>query len=158
MTHIASPIAAGTAAPDFSTILQDGSKRSLADYSGSKLVLYFYPKDMTPGCTAQACNLNENLETLTEAGIRILGVSPDPVSKHEKFIAKYDLGFDLAADEDRSMHLAYGVWGLKKFMGREYEGTHRTTFLIEENGMIASVIHKPKTANHAAEVMTAFGL
>tara|TARA_B110000285_G_scaffold229402_1_gene294061 strand:- start:70 stop:546 length:477 start_codon:yes stop_codon:yes gene_type:complete len=158
MTKIASPLAAGLAAPSFHATIQDGSSRNLADYAGAKLVLYFYPRDMTPGCTAQACNLTENHESLTDAGIRILGVSPDPAAKHVKFINKYSIPFDLACDEDLSLHQAFGVWGLKKFMGKEYEGTHRTTFLIDEKGHILEVIRKPKTKDHAAEVLAGFGL
>ena len=158
MPITANPLNAGTPAPSFSTTVQDGSSRSLGDYAGKKLALYFYPRDMTPGCTAQACNLTENFSQLAEAGIEVLGVSPDPAAKHVKFIDKYSLAFDLACDEDLSLHKAFGVWGLKKFMGKEYEGTHRTTFLIDEQGAIASVILKPKTKDHAAEVLAGFGL
>ena len=158
MHKIASPLAAQSAAPAFQTTIQDGSTRSLSDYVGSKLALYFYPRDMTPGCTAQACNLTEHHETLAEAGIRVLGVSPDPAAKHVKFMTKYGIPFDLACDEDLSLHEAFGVWGLKKFMGKEYEGTHRTTFLIDEQGQIVTVILKPKTKDHAAEVIAGFGL
>lgn len=158
MTQTASPLVAGNTAPAFQTTIQDGRARSLTDYNGSKLVLYFYPRDMTPGCTAQACNLTENHSRLHEADIRILGVSPDPASKHLKFISKYNIPFDLACDEDLSLHQAFGVWGLKKFMGKEYEGTHRTTFLIDERGKIVDVILKPKTKDHAAEVLAGFGL
>lgn len=158
MHKIASPLAAQSAAPAFQTTIQDGSKRSLTDYAGSKLALYFYPRDMTPGCTAQACNLTEHHGTLAEAGIRVLGVSPDPAAKHVKFMTKYGIPFDLACDEDLSLHEAFGVWGLKKFMGKEYEGTHRTTFLIDEQGHIVTVILKPKTKDHAAEVIAGFGL
>jgi peroxiredoxin Q/BCP len=157
MSQIASPLAVQSAAPEFKTTIQDGTSRCLADYSGSKLVLYFYPRDMTPGCTAQACNLTENHDALKKAGIRILGVSPDPAAKHLKFISKYGLSFDLACDEDLSLHQSFGVWGLKKFMGKEYEGTHRTTFLIDEEGKIIEVIRKPKTKDHAAEILTGFG-
>jgi peroxiredoxin Q/BCP len=155
---IAAPLSAGTRAPEFNVTLHDGSTRSLADYAGRKLALYFYPKDNTPGCTAQACNLNEHLTELTSRGIAVLGVSPDSEASHLKFIAKYELGFDLVADTDRSLHEAFGVWGLKKFMGREYDGTHRTTFLIDESGEIVHVILKPKTKDHAAEVLAGFGL
>ena len=119
MHKIASPLAAQSAAPAFQTTIQDGSTRSLSDYAGSKLALYFYPRDMTPGCTAQACNLTEHHGTLAEAGIRVLGVSPDPAAKHVKFMTKYGIPFDLACDEDLSLHEAFGVWGLKKFMGKE---------------------------------------
>ena len=158
MHKIASPLAAQSAAPAFQTTIQDGSTRSLSDYAGSKLALYFYPRDMTPGCTAQACNLTEHHGTLAEAGIRVLGVSPDPAAKHVKFMTKYGIPFDLACNEDLSLHEAFGVWGLKKFMGKEYEGTHRTTFLIDEQGHIVTVIPKPKTKDHAAEVLAGFGL
>ena len=105
-----------------------------------------------------ACNLTEHHGTLAEAGIRVLGVSPDPAAKHVKFMTKYGIPFDLACDEDLSLHEAFGVWGLKKFMGKEYEGTHRTTFLIDEQGHIVTVILKPKTKDHAAEVIAGFGL
>ena len=158
MTQIATPLKPGAKAPDFQTTIQDGSNRSSADYTGKKYAVYFYPRDMTPGCTAQACNLTENFEALQEAGIEILGVSPDPAAKHVKFIDKYGIRFDLACDEDKAMHNAFGVWGLKKFMGKEYEGTHRTTFLINEKGEIHDVILKPKTKDHTAEILAGFGV
>ena len=158
MTQIASPLKSGAKAPDFQTTIQDGSNRSSAHYAGKKYAVYFYPRDMTPGCTAQACNLTENFEALQEAGIEILGVSPDPAAKHVKFIDKYGIRFDLACDEDKAMHNAFGVWGLKKFMGKEYEGTHRTTFLINEKGEIHDVILKPKTKDHTAEILAGFGV
>jgi peroxiredoxin Q/BCP len=158
MTQIASPLKSGAKAPDFQTTIQDGSNRSSTDYAGKKYAVYFYPRDMTPGCTAQACNLTENFDALQEAGIEILGVSPDPAAKHMKFIDKYGIRFDLACDEDKAMHNAFGVWGLKKFMGKEYEGTHRTTFLINEKGEIHDVILKPKTKDHTAEILAGFGV
>lgn len=158
MTQIASPLKSGAKAPDFQTTIQDGSNRSSADYAGKKYAVYFYPRDMTPGCTAQACNLTENFDALQEAGIEILGVSPDPAAKHMKFIDKYGIRFDLACDEDKAMHNAFGVWGLKKFMGKEYEGTHRTTFLVNEKGEIHDVILKPKTKDHTAEILAGFGV
>jgi peroxiredoxin Q/BCP len=158
MTQIASPLESGAKAPDFQTTIQDGSNRSSTDYAGKKYAVYFYPRDMTPGCTAQACNLTENFDALQEAGIEILGVSPDPAAKHMKFIDKYGIRFDLACDEDKAMHNAFGVWGLKKFMGKEYEGTHRTTFLINEKGEIHDVILKPKTKDHTAEILAGFGV
>jgi len=158
MTQIASPLKSGAKAPDFQTTIQDGSNRSSADYAGKKYAVYFYPRDMTPGCTAQACNLTENFDALQEAGIEILGVSPDPAAKHMKFIDKYGIRFDLACDEDKAMHNAFGVWGLKKFMGKEYEGTHRTTFLVNEKGEIHDVILKPKTKDHTAEILARFGV
>ena len=153
MTQIASPLEAGTNAPAFQTTIQDGTSRSMTDYAGSKLVVYFYPRDMTPGCTAQACNLTENWEALSKAGIRVLGVSPDPAAKHLKFIAKYGLTFDLACDEDLSMHKAFGVWGFKKFMGKEYDGISRTTFVIDEKGMIEDIIDKVKTKEHTSQIL-----
>lgn len=158
MTQIASPLQPGSAAPDFQTLIQDGSERTLAHYKGKKWALYFYPKDMTPGCTAQACNLSEHFDELTAAGVGILGVSPDDAKKHSKFIDKYELRIDLACDENLQLHQLFGVWGLKKFMGKEYEGTHRTTFLIDERGIIHDVISKPKTKDHAAEILQGFGL
>lgn len=117
------------------------------------MVLYFYPKDNTPGCTSQACNLNENLNALTKAGYTVLGVSKDPAKSHHKFIDKYSLKFDLLCDEDLSVHHAFGVWGPKKFMGREFDGTHRTTFVIDEHGVLEHVIAKPKVKAHAEEIL-----
>ena len=148
----------GESAPNFNSVNQNGKSLSLADYKGSKLVLYFYPRDMTPGCTTQACNLTENFSELTSKGIKVVGVSPDTPEKHLKFIAKYDIAFDLLADEDKSVHKAYGVWGEKKFMGKVYDGTHRTTFLIDEDGVIVEIIAKPKVKEHTAEILTGFGL
>jgi peroxiredoxin Q/BCP len=148
--------AVGTACPDFSITIQDGSVRSKADYAGHRLAIYFYPKDATPGCTAQACSLNDGYDALRAAGIAVLGVSPDPVKSHVKFIDKHGLRFDLGADTEQKMHRDFGVWGWKKFMGRAYEGTLRTTFLIEADGTIAAVLDKPDTKNHAQEVLSAF--
>ena len=126
---------------------------SLSDYAGKKLVLYFYPKDDTPGCTAEACSLRDGYGELRSLGYEILGVSPDPVAKHQKFINKYELPFDLLADEDKSVLNAYGVWGKKKFMGRTYDGVHRMTFVIDEEGKIAKIIKKVKTKDHAAQIL-----
>ncbi len=125
----------------------------LSDYKGEKLVLFFYPKDDTPGCTKEACNLRDNYDKLREEGFKLLGVSPDPVKKHQKFIDKYDLPFDLLADVDKEVLKDYGVWGPKKFMGREYEGVHRTTFIIDEKGKIEHVIEKVKTKDHAEQIL-----
>ena len=147
---------AGDKAPDFKGTIQTGKEVSLSDYKGDKLVLYFYPKDDTPGCTKEACNLRDNFEKLKEEGFQILGVSPDPVTKHEKFINKYDLPFDLLADEDKEVLKAYEVWGPKKFMGRKYEGVHRTTFIIDENGKIEHVIKKVKTGNHTEQILALY--
>ena len=152
---MSAPLAPGTPAPAFSGTIQYGTTRSLADYAGKMLALYFYPKDDTPGCTAQACDLNTHLADLRAAGIEVLGVSADGAASHTKFIAKYGLGFDLLADTEKTVHQAFGVWGPKKFMGRSYDGTHRTTFLIDGEGIIQHVITKPNTKAHAAEILAA---
>ena len=144
----------GDAAPDFSAPTQTGDTRSLGDYAGKKLVLYFYPKDDTPGCTAEACNLRDNYARFQAAGYEILGVSPDKPAKHVKFIDKYTLPFDLLADEDHSVAKAYGVWGEKKFMGRTFDGIHRTTFVIDADGTLEDVILKVKTKDHTAQLLT----
>ena len=143
----------GTKAPDFSGIDQDGNSVSLADFKGKKLVLYFYPKDDTPGCTKEACNLRDNYDTLLSQGYQILGVSADSPQKHRKFIDKYDLPFSLLADQDKEVIQAFGVWGLKKFRGREYMGIIRSTFIINETGVIEEVISKVKTAAHAEQIL-----
>ena len=143
----------GDAAPDFSAPDQTGTARTLGDFAGKKLVLYFYPKDDTPGCTAEACNLRDNYARFQNEGYEILGVSPDAPSKHVKFIDKYDLPFPLLADEDHAVAEAYGVWGEKTFMGRTYDGIHRTTFVIDEGGKIEEVIAKVKTKEHAGQIL-----
>lgn len=144
---------AGDKAPDFSGVADNGEKVSLGDFTGRKLVLFFYPKDDTPGCTAEACNLRDNYAELKEKGYELLGVSPDGVAKHQKFKSKHELPFPLLADEEREVLNAYGVWGLKKFMGREYDGVHRTTFVISEDGIIERVITKVKTKAHAEQIL-----
>ncbi|MEL6392894.1 MAG: thioredoxin-dependent thiol peroxidase [Bacteroidota bacterium] len=144
---------AGDAAPDFSGSISEDQTVSLADFAGKKLVLFFYPKDDTPGCTAEACNLRDHYSELRENGYELLGVSPDNLKKHDKFKNKYDLPFPLIADEDHSVMDAFGVWGPKKFMGREYDGVHRTTFVIDESGKIEQVITKVKTKDHAAQIL-----
>jgi peroxiredoxin Q/BCP len=144
---------AGQAAPEFNGQIQDGSDVSLSDYKGNKLILYFYPKDDTPGCTKEACSLRDGFDVLKDKGFKILGVSPDSLKKHNKFIDKYNLPFDLLADEDKSTMQAYEVWGPKKFMGREYEGVHRTTFVIDEEGNIEHVVKKVKTKDHAQQIL-----
>lgn len=149
MTHLNE----GDKAPDFSGVLSNGKSVSLADYAGKKLVLYFYPKDDTPGCTAEACSLRDNYAELRAQGYEILGVSPDSVAKHQKFIGRYELPFDLLADENKSVMQAYGAWGPKKFMGRSYDGVHRFTFVIDETGHIAKIITKVKTTDHAAQIL-----
>jgi peroxiredoxin Q/BCP len=143
----------GDKAPDFSAQDQSGKTHQLSDYSGKKLVLYFYPKDDTPGCTAEACNLRDNYQRFQDAGYDILGVSPDTAKKHEKFIDKYSLPFPLLVDEDHSVANAFGVWGPKKFMGREYDGIHRTTFVIGPDGKLEDVITKVKTKDHTAQLL-----
>jgi peroxiredoxin Q/BCP len=151
MTHLKE----GDKAPDFKGIDQDGKTVALADFSGKKLIIYFYPKDDTPGCTAEACNLRDNYATLQAQGYALVGVSPDSAKKHLKFIDKYSLPFPLIADTEKEVANAFGVWGLKKFMGREYEGVHRTTFVIDENSAIAKVFTKVDTKAHAEQILEA---
>lgn len=146
----------GDKAPVFNALNEMGQKISLTDYSGRKVILYFYPKDMTPGCTAESCNLAENYHSLKEKGFEIIGVSPDPAKRHLKFIEKYKLPFSLIADEDRAVLEAYNVWGPKKFMGREYDGVHRTTFVIDENGFIEKIFTKVKTKDHANQIIESY--
>ncbi|PUZ21179.1 peroxiredoxin Q/BCP [Chitinophaga costaii] len=143
----------GDAAPDFTATDQDGNKISLGDYRGKKVILYFYPKDNTPGCTAQACNLRDNHAALLRKGYVVLGVSTDDQKSHKKFSEKFNLNFPLLVDEGQAIVKAYGVWGSKTFMGRTYDGTHRTTFLINEKGIIDEIIDKPDTKMHTEEVL-----
>jgi peroxiredoxin Q/BCP len=143
----------GSKAPAFSGVDQNGNTISLKDFKGKQVALYFYPKDDTPGCTAQACNLRDNYDALLKAGIQVIGVSTDSVKSHKKFEQKYELPFPLIADEDKQIVEAYGVWGEKKFMGRTYMGTTRTTFLIDGAGKISHIISKPDTKNHTAEIL-----
>ncbi|MDT8412837.1 MAG: thioredoxin-dependent thiol peroxidase [Vicingaceae bacterium] len=145
----------GDKAPELNIKDQDGIVHSLADYKGKKVVLYFYPKDATPGCTAQACNLRDNHTQLKKAGYSIIGVSADNENSHIKFIEKQNLNFPLLADTDKELIKRYGVWGEKKFMGKTYDGIHRTTFVIDENGIIENIITKVKTKDHAAQVLSA---
>jgi peroxiredoxin Q/BCP len=149
MTHLKE----GDKAPDFEANDQNGNKIKLSDYQGKKVVLYFYPKDNTPGCTAQACNLRDNYSELQSAGYEVIGVSADSEKKHQNFIDKYELPFTLIADTDRKVIEAYGVWGRKKFMGREYDGIHRETFVINEKGVIEQVIEKVKTKDATAQIL-----
>lgn len=142
----------GDKAPELGVANQDGKIINLSDFAGSKLVLYFYPKDMTPGCTTQACNLSDNYNALLEQGYKVVGVSADSEERHQKFIAKYELPFDLLADVDKKVINAYGVWGPKKFMGKEYDGIHRTTFIIDEQGVISDIITKVKTKEHFSQI------
>ena len=143
-------------APVFSGKDQGGNIISNETLAGRKYVVYFYPKDMTPGCTDQACNLRDNYTQLGQEGIQIIGVSMDSETSHQKFIAKHTLPFPLIADTDKSVINAFGVWGPKKFMGKEYDGIHRTTFLINEEGSIVDVISKPKTKDHSTEILAGF--
>ncbi|MCB9200124.1 MAG: thioredoxin-dependent thiol peroxidase [Flavobacteriales bacterium] len=143
----------GAKAPELSGVDQEGKPVRLKDYQGRKVVLYFYPKDDTPGCTAEACSLRDAHDELRESGYEVIGVSPDPEGKHRKFVDKYDLPFRLLADPDKQVIKAYGAWGPKKFMGREFEGVLRTTYLIDEGGRIARVIDKVKTKEHARQVL-----
>lgn len=143
----------GDPAPSFTGTLQDGSTVSMADYAGKRLILFFYPKDDTPGCTAAACSLRDSYAELKAQGYELLGVSPDSPKKHQKFIDKYDLPMPLLADEEHEVLNAFGVWGPKKFMGREYDGVHRTTFVIGDDGKIERVIKKVKTKTHAEQLL-----
>lgn len=145
--------AVGQKAPNFSALNQDGKTLSLADFHGKKLVLYFYPKDDTPGCTAEACNLRDNYQRFLDSGYAILGVSPDDVKKHKKFIEKYELPFDLLADTEQAVANAYGVWVEKSMYGRTYMGIARTTFIIDEQGNIESVIEKVDTKKHTEQIL-----
>jgi peroxiredoxin Q/BCP len=143
----------GDKAPNFSAIDQNGVEVQLSDFSGKKLVLYFYPKDNTPGCTAQACDLRDNYEALKTKGYEILGVSCDTEKKHQNFISKYDLPFQLLADVDQNLVKLYEVWQEKKNYGKTYMGIVRTTFLINEIGEIAEIIEKVKTKEHANQIL-----
>jgi peroxiredoxin Q/BCP len=148
-------ISAGEPAPDFTLADEEGRMHSLSDYSGKPVVLYFYPKDDTPGCTKEACGFRDDYSAYEEAGVVILGVSPDTSKSHAKFKTKYELPFTLLADPDHDVLKLYGVWGLKKSFGREYEGVFRTTFLIGEDGKILRVFKKVKPAVHSAEILSA---
>ncbi len=143
----------GDEAPNFQSIDQDGNVVSLIDYKGKKLVLFFYPKASTPGCTVETCNLRDNYERFKALGYEILGVSADNEKKQTNFRNKYKFPYPLLADEDKSVINAFEVWGPKKFMGREYDGIHRTTFVIDENGVIEDVITKVKTKAHTDQIL-----
>ena len=143
----------GDEAPAINATDQNENSINLESYRGKKVVLYFYPKDMTPGCTAQSCNLSDNYKLLLEKGYDVLGVSCDSVKRHQKFIAKHDLPFNLISDEDHKVVNDYGVWQLKKFMGREYMGIVRTTFIIDANGLISDIISKVNTKEHTAQII-----
>ena len=143
----------GDKAPEISGKDQHGNTVSLADFKGKKLVLYFYPKDDTPGCTAEACNLRDNYEEIKKAGFDILGVSPDDAKSHTKFITKFELPFSLLADTEKATAEAYGVWVEKSMYGRKYMGVNRSTFIIDEKGKIERIIEKVDTKNHTAQIL-----
>ena len=146
----------GSKAPAFKSVDQNGKTIALKDFIGHKLILYFYPKDDTPGCTAQACNLRDNYAQLQEAGFQIVGISVDGEKSHKKFAEKFELPFPLVVDEEKKIVDAYNLWGEKKFMGKTYMGTTRTTFLIDETGKIKKIIAKPDTKNHTEEILQAW--
>ncbi|MFT2111330.1 thioredoxin-dependent thiol peroxidase [Marinomonas sp. 2405UD68-3] len=144
----------GQDAPNFTSKDQNGEPISLTDFAGKKVILYFYPKDSTPGCTAQAKNLRDNYDKLNDKGYVVLGVSSDPEKRHQNFIKKNELPFTLISDEDKSVHELYGTWQLKKFMGKEFMGTVRTTFIIDEQGKIENIINKVKTKEHSEQILS----
>ena len=150
MTHLN----VGDAAPNFSAVDQDGNTITLNDYKGKKLVLFFYPKASTPGCTVEACDLRDNHERFKSLGYEILGVSADSQKRQSNFRNKYEFPYPLLADEDKAVINAFGVWGPKKFMGKEYDGIHRTTFVIDGEGILEEVITKVKTKNHTNQILT----
>jgi peroxiredoxin Q/BCP len=143
----------GDKAPQFEAKDNAGNTIKLSDYAGKKLVLFFYPKASTPGCTNEACDLRDNYQSFLSKGYDVLGASADSAKRQQNWINKYELPFPLLADEDKAVIEAFGVWGPKKFMGKEYDGIHRTTFVIDENGVIEEVIAKVKTKAHAAQIL-----
>lgn len=143
----------GDKAPMFVGKNQDGKIVSLSDFNNKMKVIYFYPKDMTPGCTAQACNLTENYAALQKLNIEVIGISADDEHRHKRFADKYNLPFNIIADVNKEIINAYGVWGPKKFMGREFDGIHRKTFLLDEENKIIDIIEKPTTKNHSEEIV-----
>lgn len=143
----------GDKAPDFTGVDQNGNTIRLSDFAGSKVILYFYPKADTPGCTAEACNLRDNYQELLSKGYKIVGVSADPVAKQKKFADKYELPFPLIADTEKTILKAYGAWGTKMMYGKPYEGIIRITYVIDEQGNIEQVIEKVDTKNHAAQIL-----
>jgi len=151
-------ITEGSKAPSFKAKDQNGNTVSLADYKGQKVALYFYPEDDTPTCTIQACNLRDNFGLLKSKGVVVLGVSPDEEKKHKKFEAKYNLPFTLISDPDHTIIDKYGVWGEKQLYGRNYMGLHRTTFLIDEKGIVKKIFLRPKNKEHAQEILKAWQL
>lgn len=152
MTHLK----VGDKAPDFSGLNEKGETISLSDFEGKKLILFFYPKDNTPSCTAAACNLSDNYDDLRAKGFEMLGVSPDSARKHQNFIKKYEFPFSLIADTEKVMLNQFGVWGEKQMYGKTYEGVLRTTFVIDENGVIEKVFSKVKTKEHTAQILESY--
>ena len=150
-------LTAGSKAPDFKLNDQAGQTHQLADYRGKTIVVYFYPKDDTTGCTKEACSFRDSYADFKAAGVPVIGISPDSEKSHTKFIDKYELPFTLLSDPDHKVCEAYGVWGLKKFMGREYEGVFRTTFIIGPEGEIKHVFEKVKPTDHSREVLAEIG-
>ena len=148
-----STLEAGQKAPAFSGKTQEGKTVKLADYKGKVLAIYFYPQDDTPTCTVQACNLRDNFALLKKHGVEVIGISPDDVGSHKKFEEKYDLPFSLVADPDKKIIDAYGVWGEKNMYGKKYMGLKRTTFLVGEDGTILHIFKKPKSKQHAEEII-----
>ena len=147
----------GDTVPTFSCPDDQGNLVKLSDYTGKKLIVFFYPKANTPGCTAEACDLRDSYEVLTEKGFSILGVSADSVAKQANFKSKYAFPYPLLADESHQVINAFGVWGPKKFMGKEYDGIHRTTFILDEKGVVTHVVDKVKTKEHAAQLLELIG-
>jgi peroxiredoxin Q/BCP len=145
----------GDKAPDFSAVTNGGVKVSLSDFAGKPVILYFYPRDDTPGCTTEACSFRDNFSEFQKRGVVVLGVSTDSAQSHDKFVEKFKLPFPLLADEDKKIVQAYGVWGKKSFLGRKYEGTMRVTFLIDGDGRIKNIWPKVKPDKHIAEILTA---
>ncbi|MCF6356191.1 MAG: thioredoxin-dependent thiol peroxidase [Draconibacterium sp.] len=148
----------GDKAPLFEGVNQNGDKISLTDFTGKKLILYFYPKDNTPGCTAESCNLNENYKMWLEKGFEVVGVSPDSEKSHLKFIDKFDLKFNLISDTEKEILQAYNAWGEKKLYGRVYMGVLRKTFIIDEKGIIVEIFEKVKTKDHTNQIITALNI
>jgi len=148
----------GDKAPYFEGVNQDGKKISITDFLGKKLILYFYPKDNTPGCTAESCNLNDNYETWLAKGFEVVGISPDSEQSHRKFVDKYGFRFNLIADTEKEILQTYGTWGTKKMYGKEYMGVLRTTFVIDEKGVVEQIFEKVKTKDHSNQILEALKL
>jgi len=148
----------GDKAPDFEGVNQNGENISLKDFAGKKLILYFYPKDNTPGCTAESCNLSDNYESWLDKGFEVVGVSPDSQKSHQKFAEKFGFRFNLIADTEKEILEAYGAWGFKKMYGKEYMGVLRTTFVIDEKGVIVEIFEKVKTKDHTNQIVEALKL